>query len=358
MTLEELRKKADSSVKDLEMPESIRTPGRTWTRYPEIQPKSTEINPVIESFGEVEVLQGEEALEAAGEKLFDSIKVEENKLVATHAANLNSVVYIKAKGDAKVEMLYEDDADTFAHLIVETRENAELDITEEFRNKGILTSVNEFYIGENSTVNYGSIESSGSELTYCRRKAIVTDHGKMNWFTGMFEGELKRTKIETVLKGDGSETGKTAVWYPTGEQHNDISMNVKHLGKNTRCDMKSRAVVDDKSRSVYEGLQKVEDDASDTSSFQDEKVLMLSDRAEVDASPKLMIEDPDVEASHAASAGGIPGETKHYMESRGLGQEKARELVVRGFFEPVIEEIDLPDFRDAVREEVERKLER
>jgi len=69
--------------------------------------------------------------------------------------------------------------------------------------------------------------------------------------------------------------------------------------------MDSRAVVDDRSRSVYEGLQKVGEGAEDTKSFQDEKALMLSDNAEADASPKLMIENPDVEASHAASAGNV-----------------------------------------------------
>jgi Fe-S cluster assembly protein SufD len=206
-------------------------------------------------------------------------------------------------------------------------------------------------------VNYGAVEASDSELTYSRRKAVVGDYGTVNWLNSQFRGELKRTKIETVLKGDNSETEKLAVWYPTGEQHNDISMHAFHYGENTRCQMDSRAVIDDEARSVYEGLQHVGDRADETQSFQDESVLMLSDKCEVDASPKLMINDPNVEASHAASAGNLPEKELHYLESRGLTEDQARRLIVKGYFEPVMEEISLPELKESIREEVQRKLE-
>ena len=357
MKLETVKQKASEKIEELENPESIRTPGRTWTRYPEVSPEESEVSPEIETEGEAEVRTGEEAVEAAGEKLFDAVKYDEDKLTAVHTANLNSVIYIRPEGKASVKITYEDRADTFAHVIVDAEDNSELDLTEEFRNEGLLTSVNEIYVGENATVNYGAVEASDSELTYSRRKAVVGDYGTVNWLNSQFRGELKRTKIETVLKGDNSETEKLAVWYPTGEQHNDISMHAFHYGENTRCQMDSRAVIDDKARSVYEGLQHVGDRADETQSFQDESVLMLSDKCEVDASPKLMINDPNVEASHAASAGNLPEKELHYLESRGLTEDQARRLIVKGYFEPVMEEISLPELKESIREEVKRKLE-
>jgi len=83
---------------------------------------------------------------------------------------------------------------------------------------------------------------------------------------------------------------------------------------------------------------------------------MLSEKAESDASPKLMIEDPNVEASHAAAAGTVEKDRQHYLESRGLNQDKAERLVVKGFFEPVMREIEVPHIKDRIREEVQRKL--
>lgn len=357
------RQKALELIPELEMPESIRTPGRTWTRYPEIEDEQLEdlerIEPEIEAEGEVEVFVGQEAVEKAGERLFDAIKTEEDKLTAAHTAFMNSLVFLKVEGEAEISILYEEDSPVFSHLVVETDTNSEATITEEFRgDPDIQTSFNEFYLGDNSTVEYGAVESIESGFSYSRRKAVTGRDSKINWLNSQFGGDLNRTKIETVLRGNNSSTEKTGVWYPVDDQHIDISLHVRHVGDNTKCDMDSRAVVDDKSRSVYEGLQKVGENAEDTQSFQDQKSLMLSDKAESDASPKLMIENPDVEASHAASAGNIPKDELHYMESRGISGEAAQKLVVKGFFEPVMDQIELPELKQKIRKEVQDKLDR
>ena len=356
------REEALELASELEMPESIRTPGRTWTRYPDIQEDLEdleEVEPEIEAEGDVNIFIGKEAVEKAGDKLFDAIKTGENRLNAIHTAFMNSVVLLEVDGEADVSIVYDEDSPVFAHLVVDTETSSELNITEEFRGSPeVQTSFNEFYIGDDSTVRYGAIESTDGGFSYAHRKAVAGRDATVNWLNSQFGGDLNRTKIETVLKGDNSSTEKTGVWYPVDDQHIDISLHVKHVGDNTKCDMDSRAVVDDKARSVYEGLQKVGNDAEDTKSFQDEKALMLSDKAEADASPKLMIENPEVEASHAASAGNIPEDELHYMESRGISGEQARRLVVKGFFEPVMAQIELPELKGSIRQEVQRKLER
>jgi Fe-S cluster assembly protein SufD len=359
----ELTSKREAAIKaaeELEMPESIRTPGRTWTKYPEISIEEVkQIKPEIKSEGEVKVYTGNEAVEKAGEKLLNAIKTEENRLNAYHTAFMNSITYIKVEGKAEVKITYDENEAVLSHVVVETETSSDLTLTEEFRGDAeILTSFNEFYLGDNSSMKYGAIESADADLSYSRRKAVVGRDASINWLNGMFEGDLSRTLIDTVLKGDNSETEMMGVWYPTGDQHIDIALHVDHQGTNTRCDMDSRAVVDDKARSVYEGLQHVGDRADDTTSFQNEDVLTLSQNAEVDASPKLMIEDPNVEASHAASAGNLPEDQLHYLESRGLDEEQSERLIVKGFFEPVMEEIKLPQLKDAIRAEVEKKLNR
>lgn len=352
------REEALKLAEELEMPSSIRTPGRTWTRYPEIEIGDVKrVSPEIEADGDIQVFTGREAVENAGGKLLNAIKTGENRLNAYHAALMNSLVYVKVDGKADLEICHSEDKPVFSHLIVETAEGAQLSIAQSFEGSPrVLTAFTELYLEDNSKIVYGAVESADAELFYSRRKAIVGRDASINWLNGVFGGKLNRTLVETVLKGDNSETEKIGVWYPNGEQHIDISMHVDHRGTNTRCDMKSRAVADNRARSVYEGLQHVGDNADDTSSFQDEKVLMLSEDTEVDASPKLMIEDPNVEASHAASAGKVPENELHYMESRGLSEKQARRLVVKGFFEPVMDEISLPELKQAVREEVEKKL--
>jgi len=357
--LEKLREDSSKQISKLEMPESIRTPGRTWTRYPEDITEvvsEDEIETEIETKGEVEIFTGEEAAEEAGEKLFNLIKTDENRLNAFHAANVNSLVYAQVSGEAELHITYSEESPVLSHLVVDVEKNSDVVVSEETESKDFNSSFTEIYVGENASVEYGAVETPET-FSYSRRKAITKSYGGINWLNGMFTGDLNRTKIETILKGDNSETEMTGVWYPTGEQHHDISLHVRHLGDNTKCDMDSRSVVDHKARSLYEGLQKVEEKAVDTSSFQDQETLMLSDRAESDASPKLMIEDPNVEASHAAAGGTIEKDKQHYLESRGMDKEQAERLVVKGFFEPVMREIKVPRVKDKIREEVQRKLE-
>ena len=274
-------------------------------------------------------------------------------------ANYNSIVYVKASGQAEINIVYSGDAESHTHLIIDLEDSSELSVTEEFRGSGDLhTSVTEIYTGKNSKVEYGAIESSEVDLRYSVRKAVVERDSTVNWLNGVFEGGLSRTQIDTVLKGDNSSTNKTGVWYPVDDQHFDLSLKAYHIGENTKCDMDSRAVIEDEARSLYEGLQKVEESALDTKSFQDQESLLLSDKAEADASPKLMIENPDVEASHAAATGNIQEEKLHYLETRGLNETSAERLIVKGYFEPVMDTIRLPGLKDVIREEVQKKLDR
>jgi len=360
MKIEEARKTAEKDIQELELPESIRTPGRTWTRYPrDVEEKAEEVKEEIEAEveteGDVTFYTGEEAFEKAGDKLFDLIKTDENKLNAIHAARYNSLVYAEVSGESEIHVEYSEDSPVLSHLMVDVKDNADVTITEETESETFNTSFTEIYVGENASVNYGAVENPEG-FSYSRRKAIVQKYGSINWLNGMFDGDLNRTKIATVLKGDNSETEKTGVWYPRGEQHHDISLEVYHVGNNTKCDMDSRSVADDEGRSLYEGLQQVQGSAVDTKSFQDQETLMLSDDAESDASPKLMIENPNVEASHAAAAGTVEKDKQHYLESRGLTEDKAERLVVKGFFEPVMREIKVPEVKERIREEVQRKL--
>lgn len=359
-TVTELKEEAENRIEDLEMPESIRTPGRTWTNYPrKIEEKITDttgVEPEIEAEGDVDIYTGEEAFEQAGDKIFDLIKVDENKLNAIHAANMNAVIYAEASGDSEIHIKYSEERPVMSHLVVKAEDNSDVTVTEETESEDFNTSFTEIYVGENASVVYGAVENP-EDFSYSRRKAITREYGSINWLNSMFGGDLNRTFIETVLKGDSSETEETGVWYPTEEQHHDISLHVRHIGNKTKCDMDSRSVVDHEARSLYEGLQKVEKTAVDTKSFQDQETLKLSDDSEADSSPKLMIENPNVEASHAAAAGTVEKDKQHYLESRGVSDEKAERLVVKGFFEPVMQEIKVPRIKERIREEVQKKLE-
>jgi Fe-S cluster assembly protein SufD len=83
---------------------------------------------------------------------------------------------------------------------------------------------------------------------------------------------------------------------------------------------------------------------------------MLSDDSEADASPKLIIHNHDTEASHSATVGQVDREDLLYMTSRGIPPRQARNMLVEGFFVPVLEEIEVEELRDDFADLVAARL--
>ncbi|MDY7081556.1 MAG: SufD family Fe-S cluster assembly protein, partial [Halobacteria archaeon] len=111
-----------------------------------------------------------------------------------------------------------------------------------------------------------------------------------------------------------------------------------------------------RSVAAYEGTIEVSQEAYNVDAYQTENVLMVSDEAEADASPRLEIDNNDVRCSHAATVGQIDEEELFYMKSRGLDEETVKQEIIRGFFEPVFGELPFSDLEDEFRGIVERKM--
>jgi Fe-S cluster assembly protein SufD len=83
---------------------------------------------------------------------------------------------------------------------------------------------------------------------------------------------------------------------------------------------------------------------------------MLSDESEADASPKLIINNHDTEASHSATVGQVDQEDLFYMTSRSISPEAAKNMLVEGFFVPVLEEVAVDELREDLEEQVATRL--
>ncbi len=168
---------------------------------------------------------------------------------------------------------------------------------------------------------------------------------------------LTRSDVETSLAGEASESKIVGAFFGHEDQHLDVNARVWHENENTTADLVTRGVLDDVARSVYEGVQDVGEDAWNTNSYQRENTLMLSDESEADASPKLIINNHDTEASHSATVGQVDERDLFYMTSRGVPRRTARNMLVEGFFVPVLEEMDVEGLREDFEAGVAARLE-
>ncbi len=215
----------------------------------------------------------------------------------------------------------------------------------------------EIVAGENSNVQYGSLQNlSKDAYNFALKRGNAETYATIDWIEVNLGTQLTKSGVETELNGDSSETQIVGAFYGHEDQHFDIDAKVWHRAEHTTADLVTRGVTDDVARSVYEGVQDVGREAWDTSSYQRENTLMLSDESEADASPKLIINNHDTEASHSATVGQIDQEDLLYMTSRGIPDRQARNMLVEGFFVPVLEEIAVDELREDLEDLVAARL--
>jgi Fe-S cluster assembly protein SufD len=381
----ETRLEALAALDGLDLPDVIQTPGRRWTNLEAIDFEQL-VDPlnqadVTEREGDgVVVLPFTEALDEYGDvieaKFGSVLDPQENYLTAMSVAlfTTGTFVYVPEGVDAedvtvRAEM---NSRSLFSQTLVVTEESSSVTILEGIESgeseasdasasvegDRYFSNLVEIAAGENSYVQYGSLQDLDDDTyTYTLKRGDADTYATINWIEGNLGSKLTRSDIETELNGDGSETQIVGAFFGHDDQHFDINARVWHQAENTTADLVTRGVLDDVARSVYEGVQDVGEDAWNTSSYQRENTLMLSDDAEADASPKLIIHNHDTEASHSATVGQVDAEELFYMESRSIGPNTARNMLVEGFFVPVLEEIAVDEFRDDLEELVQARLE-
>ena len=373
----ERRLAALDALDALELPDVIQTPGRRWTNLEELDFENL-VDPLdqsdtterVEAEGAT-VLSFVEALdeheELVKEHFGSIVDAEENYLTALSAAlfTTGTVVYVPEGVDAeditiRAEM---NSRSLFSQTLVVTEKSASATILESIESgedtegDRFFSNIVEVVAGENSYVQFGSLQNLDQETYHVTLKRAVTDtYATANWIEGNIGSRLTRSDVETKLDGDGSETKVVGAFFGHEDQHLDVNARVWHRAEHTTADLVTRGVLDDVARSVYEGVQDVGEGAWNTSSYQRENTLMLSDESEADASPKLIIKNHDTEASHSATVGQVDQEELLYMTSRSIDPRTARNMLVEGFFVPVLEEVAVDELREDLDDLIVERL--
>ena len=161
---------------------------------------------------------------------------------------------------------------------------------------------------------------------------------------------LSRTNIYTTLDGEGAGATLNGLYMLDGEQHCDHQTKIEHAQPNCFSRELYKGVLDGASHGVFNGKVYVDPIAQKTDGKQTNKVLLLSERAQVDTKPQLEIFADDVKCTHGATVGRVDETALFYMKSRGVNKELAHRLLTYAFAAEVLETIEI----EAVRQELER----
>lgn len=185
------------------------------------------------------------------------------------------------------------------------------------------------------------------------------------WHLDAFRATLKRdSRLKTVCVTEGSMTVRTdyrislagenaeallnGVWMLEDKREAHAHVLMDHQAPHCRSNQLFKGALTDFSRSSFEGKIMVRQAAQKTEAFQLNQNLLLNDHAHADSKPNLEIFADDVKASHGATVGQLDPEQLFYMRTRGLTDEAAKNLLVYGFCEQVIEMISLPSLREEI----------
>lgn len=156
---------------------------------------------------------------------------------------------------------------------------------------------------------------------------------------------LGRHDLYVRLDEPGAECSLNGLYVTSGKQHMDNYINIDHAAPYARSRLYYKGILDDASRAVFGGRVLVREGAIKTNSHQEDKNLLLSDAAEADSKPSLEIYADDVICGHGATAGAVTDDELFYMQSRGLSEDAARVLLVKGFASEVLDRIKIDSLR-------------
>ena len=152
--------------------------------------------------------------------------------------------------------------------------------------------------------------------------------------------QLKRKYASAFINGIFSLNEK---------RHHEIRTSINHLIDNTKSYQLIKSVLDNESKSVYQGKIFVNSDAQKTDGYQLSKAILLSENAEFNAKPELEIYADDVKCSHGSASGSLNENSIFYLMTRGLNRKEAKELLINGFLLDVIEKITDREIKNLIK---------
>jgi Fe-S cluster assembly protein SufD len=142
---------------------------------------------------------------------------------------------------------------------------------------------------------------------------------------------LSRHELEVRLLGAGARVSADGVLLAEGRRHLDTRLGIEHLARDTACDLAWRGLGADRGRAVFHGGITIHAGADGADAALSNKNLLLSEGAEIDTQPVLVIHADEVQAAHGATVGRLDPAALFYLRSRGLPDAQARRLLTAAF---------------------------
>jgi Fe-S cluster assembly protein SufD len=247
-------------------------------------------------------------------------------------------------------------------MVVEAEEGARFSLIEDLSSASPDTlaytnAVVELFVDPLAKIEYVSLQNLSRETWHFGRyKAWLERDSELDWVIGGFGSKRGKVWIENDLAGPGATSRVTGAYFADGDQHLDYDTFQEHIAPSTESDFAFKGALRERASAVWRGMIRVEEGAQKTNAYQENRNLLLSDKAHADSIPGLEIMANDVRCTHGATLGRVNREDLFYLMARGLSRAEAERLIVRGFFQDVLDRIELEPVREALGNALEARI--
>ena len=215
----------------------------------------------------------------------------------------------------------------------------------------------EIVVRQAAKVEYVSVQNlSRGTWHFGSHHARVERDAELDWVAGGFGSAKGKVWIQNDLAGPGATSRVTGAYFADGTQHLDYDTFQEHIAPSTTSDFAFKGALRDTARAVWRGMIRVEEGAQKTNAYQENRNLLLSKSAHADSIPGLEIMANDVRCTHGATLGQVDREQLFYLMTRGLTRAEAERLIVRGFFQDVLDRVELAPVREARAAALEARI--
>ncbi len=291
-----------------------------------------------------------------------------DRVAAQAFSSFNSATVVTVNSTGLVDVVVEgpgEGATAYGHLQIRVEELAEAIVVIDHRGSGTYADNVEFVVDDAARLTVVSIADWADDAVHVSmHHARLGKDAVLRHVAVTLGGELVRLTGRVRFDAPGGDAELLGLYFADDGQHLESRLLIDHA----RPDCKSRVLYKGAlqgdpgstlpdAHTVWVGDVLIRAEATGTDTFEVNRNLVLTDGARADSVPNLEIETGEiVGAGHASATGRFDDEQLFYLRSRGIPEEQARRLVVRGFFGEIIAKIAVPEVRERLTTAIEHEL--
>ena len=282
------------------------------------------------------------------------VKYDENKYTALNGAVWSGGTFIYIPPNTVIDRplqsyfrINSKNMGQFERTIIVVGENSSLHYMEgctapTYTSDSLHAAVVEIYVEKNAKCRYTTIQNWSTDVyNLVTKRAIVEENGLMEWIDGNIGSKTNMKYPCCILNGRKAKGNCISIAIASKGQIQDAGAKMIHLAPHTESNIISKSVAANGGNATYRGLVKISKNATNSSAIVKCDTIILDDISKSDTIPTNIVNNESSNINHEATVSKISKDKLFYLMSRGISEEKAKELIIMGFIDRFREELPM-----------------